>query len=73
MFSEGAARLSAVSSGRGFYAVCGVKLSGRVVSEHLTSLPFRSMASQVQVKDSFVSVSQPIESTTLQASARPRA
>lgn len=67
MLSEGTARLSAVSSGHGFYAVYGVRLSGRVVPEHLTSLPFRSMASQVQVKDTFASVSQSIESTALQA------
>lgn len=34
-------------------------------SKLLASLPFRSAVSQVQIKDSFVSVSQHIESTTL--------
>lgn len=37
-------------------------------SKHPASLLFRSSVSQVQTKDSFVSVSHPVESTMLRAS-----
>lgn len=40
-------------------------------SKHVASVPFRFTVSQAHIKDSFVSLSQPVEST-LEASVGPR-